>query len=183
MEPAAPSTIEPAVLDAARTATGQSLAELAREKPQLVVFLRHAGCTFCKQTLSDLSANREKIAAAGTGIVLVHMEPDPVAAALFARYGLADVPRISDPERRLYQAAGMQRGSLAQVAGPDVWLPGLASLLTGHLPGVPTSDVYQMPGAILLHDGKILRAFRTRTSAERADLCELAGAKNASVEK
>jgi peroxiredoxin len=175
METSAPSTIDAAVLDAARTQNNQSLGELAREKPQLVAFLRHAGCPFCRQTLSDLAANRAKIDATGTGIVLVHMEQDPVASALFARYGLADVARISDPEQRLYQAAGMARGGLAQVVGPDVWLPGLASLLTGHLPGIPTSDVYQLPGAILLHDGKILRAFRNRTSGERADYCELVG--------
>jgi peroxiredoxin len=177
METTSPSvTIDPAVLDAARTQGHQSLAELSRLQPQLVVFLRHAGCTFCRQALDDLSKNRKTITDGGTGIVLVHMEPDTVAAGLFARYGLADVPRISDPERRLYQAVGLARGGMLQVAGPDVWLPGLASLLTGHLPGIPTADVLQMPGAFLIHDGKLVRAFRNKTSAERVDYCALARA-------
>jgi peroxiredoxin len=166
--------IDPAVLDAARTQTDQSLAELSRQQPQLVVFLRHAGCTFCRQALADLARNRKEIAAGGTGIVLVHMEADAAAATLFAGYGLEDLPRISDPERRLYHAVGLARGSMSQVAGPDVWLPGLASLLTGHLPGIPTSDVFQMPGAFLIQNGKILRAYRNKTSAERPDYCALA---------
>jgi peroxiredoxin len=167
-------TIDPAVLDTARTQGNQSLAELSRQQPQLVVFLRHAGCTFCRQALDDLAKNRKAITADGTGIVLVHMEPDTIAAELFAHYGLADLPRISDPERRLYQAVGLARGGMLQVAGPDVWLPGLASLLTGHLPGIPTADVLQMPGAFLIQDGKIIRAYRNKTSAERVDYCELA---------
>lgn len=167
-------TIDPAILEEARTQAGQSLAELSRERPQLVVFLRHIGCTFCRQALGDLAKQRATISASGTGIVVVHMESEALAAGLFERYGMGDVPRISDPQRRLYEAAGVPRGNLLQVAGPDVWLPGLASLLTGHIPTVPTSDVFQLPGAILLKDGKVLRSFYSKTSAERADYCALA---------
>jgi peroxiredoxin len=168
--------LDPTALYEAHTQHGDNLERLSERQPQLVVFLRHSGCTFCKQTLDDLSKNRQTIAAAGVGIVLVHMQNDADAASLFARYGLADVPRISDPERKLYRAFDLKQGSTWQVAGPDVWLPGLGALLTGHVPGIPSADVFQMPGTFLVHHGKIVRAFRSRTSAERPDYCEIAGA-------
>ncbi|HTI52262.1 MAG TPA: SelL-related redox protein [Planctomycetaceae bacterium] len=168
--------LDPAVLEDARTQGGSSLAELSRQQPQLVVFLRHAGCTFCRQALADIAANHAAITAAGTGLVLIHMESDAGAAALFAQYGLADVPRISDPERRLYQAFALKRGGMMQVAGPAVWFSGLKALAGGNLPGIPSSDVFQLPGAFLVHDGEIVRAFRAETSADRPDYCELATA-------
>jgi AhpC/TSA antioxidant enzyme len=129
---------------------------------------------FCRRALAQLAKHREAIAREGTGLVLVHMQSDREADELFATYGLSDVPRISDPERRLYEAFELKRGNLAQVAGPSVWGAGLKSLLGGHLPGVPKGDVLQMPGAFLVHNGQIVRAFRHATSADEPDYCALA---------
>lgn len=157
----------------ARTQTGQTLLELSRRGPVLVLFLRHSACTFCRQALADLAARRDAITAAGAQIVLVHMQSDAEAARLFARYGLDDAGRISDPERKLYQAFQLPRGTLAQVAGPGVWGAGLKSLLSGHAPGIPSADVWQLPGAFLIKDGKIVRGFRAATSADRPDYAEL----------
>jgi AhpC/TSA antioxidant enzyme len=168
-------SLEPAILDAAKTQTGESLLALSRQMRTLVVFLRHPGWTFCRQALAELAEKRSAIAAQGTGLVLVHMQTDTAASALFARYGLQDVPRISDPGRQLYEAFELSRGSLAQVAGPRVWLRGLLSLFKGHVPGVPEGDVLQMPGVFLLNNGRIERAYRHATSADRPDYCELAG--------
>lgn len=164
-----------AALESAQTQTGQSLAALSRHGPVLLVFLRHSGCTFCRQALADLSTNRAALSAAGVTIAIAHMQTDVDAAKLFAQYGLDDVPRLADPERRLYQALEVPEGSLLQVVGPGVWAGGLKALLTGHLPGVPSADVFQLPGAFLLRDGKIARAFRGRNSADRPDYCDLAG--------
>jgi peroxiredoxin len=171
---ASPPALDPAALENARDQTGLTLADLSRQKPQLVVFLRHQGCTFCRQALADLAEHRAAIAAGGTGLVLVHMEPEASAAELFARYGLADVPRIADPARRLYKAFEVRRGGVLQVVGPAVWLPGLKALLDGHLPGIPSGHLSQLPGAFLVHEGRIVRAFRGETSADRPDYCALA---------
>jgi hypothetical protein len=166
--------IDHQILERAVDQNGANLAELSHAKPRLVVFLRHGGCTFCRQALADLARDRVKIEQSGTGIVLVHMETDAAAAALFATYNLADVPRISDPERQIYEAFELHRGSLAQVAGPAVWWKGFVSLLTGSLPGRPTSDVFQLPGTFLVQDGKIMKAFRNENSADRPDYCDVA---------
>src|SRR4051812_39952951 len=92
----------PEVLESARTQTGESLGDLSGKSPVLVVFLRHCGCTFAREALADIAAQRAAITASGTNIVVVHMQTDEEARELFSRYGLADVLRISDPQQTLY---------------------------------------------------------------------------------
>ncbi|MGP1310160.1 MAG: hypothetical protein ACTS27_08185, partial [Phycisphaerales bacterium] len=38
----------------------------------LLVFLRHAGCTFCREALADVAKRRRRIENAKVRIVLVH---------------------------------------------------------------------------------------------------------------
>ena len=57
---------EATLLAGALTSTGASLAELSRQQPILVVFLRHAGCTFCREALADLATQRAAIEKTGT---------------------------------------------------------------------------------------------------------------------
>jgi peroxiredoxin len=161
-------------LDAARTSRGVSLRDLSHDGPLLVTCLRHFGCTFCRQALADLRASRSAIEATGTRIVLVHMSPVRAASAFLARYDLADVDHVSDPERRLYRALDLERGSFRQLLSPRVWWSGAAALLRGHRPGRLAGDGFQMPGAFLEHRGRIVRSFRHRTAAERPDYCALA---------
>jgi len=105
----------------------------------------------------------------------VHMMPDADAVELFRQYGLEDVPHISDPDRQVYRGFGLGRGSVQQVMGPRVWWRGFkAAMLSGHRPGKPTGDVFQMPGAFLIADGAIIRAFQPETSADRPDFEKLA---------
>ncbi|HUG89313.1 MAG TPA: peroxiredoxin-like family protein [Planctomycetaceae bacterium] len=161
-------------LEAAVTQTGRSLAELSRASPLLVVFLRHGGCPFCRESLADVAAKRTAIEGSGVTIVLVHLMSDEQARELFARYGLDDVPRISDPDRRLYAAFELQRGGVGDVIGPRVWWRGFqTAILSGHLFGKPAGDVFQLPGAFLLVDGRIVRAHRGRTSADVPNLDDL----------
>jgi len=163
--------------DASRTQRGDDLLTLSRRSPLLVVFLRHSGCPFCREALAELSVKRAAIAELGVEIVLVHMMNDADAAALFKRYGMDGVDRVSDPERRLYGAFGLESGTASQVIGPRIWWRGFkATLLRGHLPGWPKGDVFQLPGAFLFSNGEIRRAFRPADSAVQPDWQGLASA-------
>ena len=162
------------VLAGFATQDGTPLEQLARDRPLLMIFLRHGGCPFCRQVLADLQAKRPAIEARGTRIALVHMMSDAEAASLFAKYGADDLPRISDPERRLYQQFELPRAGYWEIAGPPTWWSGLKATLSGNLPSKPRGDIFQLPGAFLIQDGKILRAFRPKSSGERAPLDDLA---------
>ena len=164
------------LLAEAQTTNGMSLAELSQQQPVLLVFLRHSGCTFCREALADLSAARAKIEKSGTKLAIVHMGTAESFAAFTASYGLSDVPAVSDPQRRLYRGLGLRRGKLAQLLGFSVWWRGTKSFFAGHYPGALEGDGTQMPGVFLLQNGRVVRRFIHDNAAQRPDYAALSQA-------
>lgn len=164
-----------------RSQNGASIADLSRQQPVLVVFLRHSGCTFCREALQDLSEQRQKIEANGTKIVLVHMGDNEKSRSFFEAYGMGDVDRISDPECRLYRGYDLGRGRLSQLFGAKVFWRGFkAAILNRHGFGILNGDGFQMPGAFLVRDNKIVQAYRHDTAASRPDYCSVIGSRRES---
>lgn len=158
-----------------RSQLGESIASLSSDRPVLVVFLRHSGCTFCREALQDLSDQRGKIEAGGACIVVVHMGDNESSAAFFQHYQMDDVHRISDPDCDLYQAYDLERGRLSQLFGASVfWRGFLCAIVNRHGFGPLQGDGFQMPGAFLVRDNKIITAYRHETAASRPDYCALA---------
>jgi hypothetical protein len=178
-DPLPPSELVRRALAAARTSHGESLLELSERNPVLAVFLRHAGCTFCRKTLASIAARRASIEHRGVKIVLVHLGDDSQAARLFGRYGLDDLPRVADPHRKLYEAVGLRRGSLVEVLSPRLWWHGFRSaIVERHGFGGIQGDVRQLPGAALIYRGQVCAAIRSRSAADVPDVegltaCEL----------
>ncbi|MEZ6125526.1 MAG: SelL-related redox protein [Planctomycetaceae bacterium] len=152
---------------------GASLLELSRMHPVLAVFLRHSGCTFCREAVADIAEQRERIEATGTKIAIIHMgQKEPVE--LLKKYNLQDVHSFRDPSCSLYDAFGLRLGTIGQLMGPSVWFRGFSAWLRGHSAGAFDGNVLRMPGIFLLHDGEIVRAYRHRTAADRPDYAQLA---------
>lgn len=155
--------------------TGQTLRELSETRPLLVVFLRHFGCTFCRETLTQVGRLRDQIESVGTRVVLVHMINDDPASEILARYKLADVYRISDPESTLYRAFGLGRGTFVQLFGPKVlWRALTVTIFKGITPGEVTGDPMRMPGLFLIFHGQVIKSFRHQTIADEPNYLELA---------
>jgi peroxiredoxin len=161
-------------MERAMTSVGRTVADLSRERPTLVVFLRHSGCTFCREAMSDLRRRRAAIESRGVGLVLVTMSDDAGARRAAEQYGLGDLPRVSDPDRYLYAAFELRRGTLLQLFGPRVFLRGVAATLRGHFVGPLDGDGFQMPGAFLVQDGRIAAAHRHALASDRPDYEQLA---------
>ena len=158
------------LLERVVTQRGESLAAIAVSSSALLVFLRHAGCTFCREALADISKSRRQIESRGVRIVLVHMGDIRELEQLLSNHALEDLDRICDPQQELYRAFGLKRGSLAQLFGPKVWWRGFrAGVLAGHGLGIPIADASQMPGVFLLEKGIIARRFRHHSAADRPD--------------
>lgn len=154
---------------------GRSLLEASRKQPLFLVFLRHFGCTFCREALADLRQARSRIDAAGTRLVLVHMSEDDRAQAFITRYGLDDVTCIGDPERVLYRAFTLGRGSLRQLFGWSVIKRGWsAGVVGGHGVGKLEGDGFQMPGAFVVSHGQVVHEYVHQTAADRPDYGALA---------
>src|ERR1700728_4069804 len=97
-----------AVLREQRTETGKTLLELVDQSPVLLIFLRHFGCSFCRQTLDDVSQIREQIEGRGVRPVFVHLGTPERAKPYFDYYHLSDIERVSDPEASLYGSPAFQ---------------------------------------------------------------------------
>jgi peroxiredoxin len=161
-------------LDSAVTQSGERLVQLIQSSPVLLVFLRHAGCTFCREALGDISRARSTIEAVGARIILVHMGDSEAMDNLVRKYGLLGVDRICDSQQRLYGAFGLKRGKLRQLFGPKVFLRGFQAAIVGrHGIGRLSADSFQMPGLFLIGQAGILRRFRHRSAADRPDYAAL----------
>lgn len=146
-----------------------SLFEISNAAPTLVVFLRHFGCCFCREALSDIHESISALQNSGARLVLVHMSDEDDASKLLASYGLADISRISCPDQALYRFFGLGRGSAEKILAPKVITRAVEALLHGHMIGKFVGDTMQMPGAFLVHRGRVLRSFVPNSVDERPD--------------
>lgn len=157
-------------IESSVTQTGEKLITLCAGSPVLLVFLRHAGCPFCREAVADIARSRRAIEETGTRLVLVHMRDSEAIGRLLGKHGLLDVDRICDPEQKLHRVFGVRRGKLWQLLGPFVlWRGVRAAILAGHGIGAASADTFQLGGLFLIRDGEIVRRFRHRTSADRPD--------------
>ncbi len=157
-----------------RSHRGATLREISAGKPTLVMFLRHTGCTFCREALTELGSKRALIEGAGAEIAIIHMGSPMDATVKFCQYGLDGVHRFSDPHCELYRAFGLKRGTFGQLFGWKVIRRGIAAAWKGHGIGPLEGDGFQMPGVFRLRDGRIEAALRAGTAADRPDYVELA---------
>lgn len=163
-------------LDLFETSHGDNLMDLSKEKPVMLLFLRHFGCTFCRESMRDIATVKEKIEEQGTQVVLVHMlEDEESAFEQIQKFGLEAIPTISDPECILYKMFKLRKGSFFQLYGPKVWARGFfAGVFKGLGLGKEMGDLNQMPGVFLLYNGEIQKEFIHNSAADRPNYLELA---------
>lgn len=152
------------------TKSGKSIIELSFEKPVLLVFLRHFGCSFCREAMADIRERKDQITNRGVNIILVHMATHEVAEEYFEKYELDDLDSISDPNCEMYQSFGLVKGNFKQLFGLRSWIRGFeAGVVQGHGVGPMLGDGFQMPGVFLIKDGKIENRFIHQFASDRPD--------------
>jgi peroxiredoxin len=164
------------------TSEGIDLKEMSERWPTMVVFLRHFGCTFCRETLQDIAKQRKAIEAQGIRILLVHMLEDTDEArrqVIAYGQGLDDIPLLSDPEGILYKKFKLRRGTLWQLLGGKVLFRGfVAGVLKGNGIGKEMGDMTQMPGIFVVYKSEIVKKYVHKSSADRPEYTKLASFKN-----
>lgn len=156
-----------------KSQNGRTLAELSNGRSAVVLFLRHAGCTFCRQAIDDFAKVRKQFEAGGHSLAIVHMG-DNDDASLFMKYKMDDVDRFSDPQCELYRHFELALGTASQLFGPVVWARGFkAAIIDGYGFGGLVGNGFQMPGVFVLQDSKIIHGIRLESAAERPDFGSL----------
>jgi len=161
-----------------QTESGRTMLELVDESPVLLMFLRHFGCAFCRQTLDQVSQIRDQIAARGVRPVFVHMGTPERAKPFFDYYQLTDVERVSNPEATLYQHPVFhlsRQPVYMQFFTPAVLKGWFSGALKKYGLGGIHEDAQQMPGVFFLKERRIANVFHYRTIADEPDYLKLIG--------
>src|SRR5271167_3537889 len=151
------------------TESGANLLELAEASPVLLVFLRHFGCSFCRQAISDVAELKDELDKRGVRPVFVHLGTAERAKPFFDYYGIGDVERVSDPEATVYQHPVFSISRihpLLNLFQPQVWMGWLKGSIFKHGIGPIKEDGHQMQGLFFLKGPKIVRRFRYKTIAD-----------------
>jgi hypothetical protein len=150
-----------------RTNRGESLAELSEKENVLLIFIRHFGCTFCRETVSEIARLDTSIKGKNLTPVFVHMSDPGFADEFFSRYYDRPVMHISDPSRAIFRSLGLKRGTLMQLFGPKVVLRGFwAGFFKGHGLGAFEGDYLQLGGYFVLSKGQIVFEHKTQGAAD-----------------
>jgi hypothetical protein len=144
------SVLTPPNLTAARMPLGQ----LVGQGDRLVVFLRHFGCTFCRELVSELTRARSIDSRLPEPIYVFIGSPED-GAAFFKRWS-PTAAAVSDPEQKLYRAFGVERGSFTQLLGPQAIACGIQGLVKGYGVGVPKTDPWLMPGLFHIRNARVV---------------------------
>ncbi|MEM7658819.1 MAG: SelL-related redox protein [Bacteroidota bacterium] len=166
-DPLSPSS----ALSQANTESGESLLTLSESHPLMVVFVRHFGCTFCREAMRDLGKLRSQLEEEmNLRLVLVHMSPVSYAEGQLEKYGLKGIHQISDRDQDLYRSMGLKRGTFSQLFGLKMWIEGFrAGIMEGLLVGRERGDGFQMPGYFVLKNGEIIEQYIPQDAADHPD--------------
>ena len=144
-----------------KTNKGNTLSDLSDQSPILIVFLRHFGCVFCKESMFDISKKKQQFSKEGIKVVLVHMSDFETAESYFKKFNLIDIEHVSDPDCKYYAAFGLIKGSFSQLFGLKTWIRGFEIATTKQM--LPDNrrigDGLQMPGIFLLKNGIVVESF------------------------
>lgn len=135
------------------------LSSLWVNKPLVLAFTRHFGCTQCKEMLSELVSGKERIRKAGLEIAVI-TQGTPEATSLFANQYAPGLLCLSDPQKKAYQAYGLERGTLFQTfLNARVWTAIRNSRKKGYRVEAPPAgqDAMLMSGTFIIsREGRIL---------------------------
>ena len=153
----------------------ENLLDLSFQKPVLLVFLRHFGCIFCREALTDIARNRTGLESKGVQIILVHMSDYETAEGYFKDFGLLGIRHISDPACQFYSHFGLTKGNFNQLFGLKSWTRGFSIAVgDGIFPALKQiGDGFQMPGVFLIEKGDVKEQFIHKSAADRPDYSSL----------
>lgn len=150
---------------------GKTFAEQLGKGATLLVFLRHFGCIFCRESVKDLQEISSQDPSY-PAIVLVYQGSAKAGEEFFGKFW-QEARAIADRPKRFYNAFGLRHGTLTQLLGPRVWVRGIEAAAKGNFIGKPVGDPLVLPGYFLIYDNKIVWQYLSQHSADHPDFHKL----------
>jgi len=159
-----------AILQTHVDGSSDQLGTLSEHSALFLFFIRHTGCTFCREALDRLSGEISKVKERGARLVVVSMSSVESTRTLLQHYDLNDALVISDPEGSVYETLGLKRGSVFQVLGPkEIWRALRGSLFKYGI-GKIEGDPFQLSGWALVHNRRVIEMKAAESASEYCSL-------------
>ena len=162
--------IPDAVLDGPVTGTNLVpglLRDQLGTRPTLLVFLRHLGCLFCRETVADLRAIAEREPAYPP--VLFFTQASSTELRAFLRRDWPGARAVADPSRHFYAAFGVERMSPLGLLRPALWNAERRARAKGHQSGERTGDIWRLPGVFLVEGARVLWSHEFRHAGDHPE--------------
>jgi peroxiredoxin len=138
-----------------------------RERPLVVVFLRHLACTFCQQQLAWLRRDHEKFKSAGVDIVCIAQGDAKVGKAYAILYDLRFPLLLCGDDLSAYRRYGLMLGTSLQLLHPRLLYRGLVSFLQGFVQTKVEGKGSQLGGGFVIDTGGYIRyLYRSRDASD-----------------
>ncbi|HXJ45390.1 MAG TPA: SelL-related redox protein [Candidatus Dormibacteraeota bacterium] len=164
----------PAISSSYLSQHGRDIAALSQDRPLLLVFLRHFGCTFCREAVCEIEKLRPRIESLGTQLAFVHLSTEERAKKFFAPHRFGDIARFADPDGHLYESFGLVHAKWRQYLNPRTFARMLSAWAHGNFLGAPDGDIERLPGVFLIHRAQICKSFRHQLVSDRPDYLAIA---------
>ena len=141
--------------------------------PTMLNFLRHFGCTFCRQSLARLEVRHADLEAVGIQVINIAMGNPTHLERYRERLAphLHFLARKDDSAHRTY---GLKEGNLAQLASFNVATSAIGEFARGNIGGVPSGNVRMMPGMFIVDNGgKITYTYYSKDIADHPTVDQL----------
>lgn len=154
-----------------RVVTGANLVP-GRLRDQLVgrtllVFLRHFGCVFCRETLADL----REVAEADESFpdVIFFAQASPRESRVFLRRYWPGARAISDSEQVFYDGFGIGRANKFILLSPKFFAAKRRANAKGHEGGPISGDIWRMPAAFVVEGDRVLWGYEPKHPGDHPD--------------
>jgi peroxiredoxin len=157
--------------DAALTDTNGFAVNLSyfwRERPTVVVFLRHFGCPFCREQILILRKAYNAFKSSGIDIVCVGQGPHKAGKAFSVYFDLPFPILVCGDDYTVYGNYGLLKATHQQLYGFQVLLRGMVALKNGIRKS--EGDNNQMPGVFAVNtSGAVIYTHRSLYQADNID--------------
>jgi hypothetical protein len=135
--------VAPLVVVTLHSGESVELESLYRDRPLALVFLRHFGCIFCREQITQLRGFPNE------NVVLVAMGKVQETSDFREKM---ESPQlfISDPNKSLHELFGLRRGSFTQMFNPTTFKRGFAASKMGNKVGSPVGDPWMLAGTFII---------------------------------
>jgi len=125
------------------------LSDYWKKQPVVIVFLRHFGCTFCRQHIAMLRRDYAEFLDAGGEVLCIGMGGFKVGRGFEILMDTKFPTLVTGETNLAYQDYGLGKGSFGQIFSARSFAKALKATFQGHVGTSVQGDPYQMPGVFI----------------------------------